>query len=60
MPCTCSICLKLSQGTYHYTHEVDKCPCGICHAARMSKAQGNQSLVKSLIGALRRAMTPKN
>ena len=69
MPCACSICLKLSQGTYHYTHEVATCPCGICHSARLASKAGkaqastiasNQSLVKSLVGAIRRAMTPKN
>ena len=61
MPCTCGICLKLSQGAYNYTHKVESCPCGVCHAARAAlKAQGNQSLVKSLVGALRRAMSSKN
>jgi hypothetical protein len=61
MPCTCSICLKLSQGAYNYTHKVENCPCGVCYAARAAlKAQGNQSLVKSLVGALRRAMSAKN
>jgi hypothetical protein len=63
MPCACSICLKLSHGAYKYTHEVESCPCGTCHAARMeSKATKlqKQTLVKTLVGAIRRAMRPQS